>query len=724
MEFEMKQITQNYKTGELRIEEVPFPLIRKGGVLVRNHFSIISTGTEKSTIQVSQKGYIGKAKEKPDLAKQVINTVKVQGFKKTYDLVMNKLNTPIPLGYSSSGTIIEVGEDSYEFQVGDRVACAGGGYANHAEVIFVPKNLCVKLPPEVRFEQAAFTTLGSIALQGLRQADVRIGEIVGVIGLGLIGLLTVQLLKAAGCLVIGVDINSYALENGKKSGADYTIDSHLSEVNSLVQSITHKNGVDAVIITAATRSSELIELAGEISRKKGKVIVLGNVGMNIPRSVYYLKELDLKLSCSYGPGRYDPTYEEYGLDYPFAYVRWTEKRNMEAFVQMIKEKKIDTGKIVTHRFRFENAQQAYDLITSKKEKFVGVLLEYDSQQEPKPIIEVEEVELNKVDQIKIALIGAGNFAQSTILPSLKKYKNIDLVAVLVAESHLAKNVAEKFGIKKCVSDPSSIFSNKNINSVIISTRHNLHAHYVIEGLRNNKNVYVEKPLAVKENELKEIIQVRNLTKKDVFVGFNRRFASFIKKCKEYFATRETPIFINYRINAGFVPAEHWIQSNKEGGGRIIGEVCHFVDLCQFVCNSKYKSVFAQNISDDNLRDNVAITIKFDDGSIGNVNYISKGDKKYSKERIEIFCENSVVVIDDFKRLEVYRAGKHKIYKGVQDKGHSKQVELWLESLEKSKSIPVPFIESVNSTIATFMIHESLNKERVIYFDEYSQRFFE
>ncbi len=564
----MKQITQNYKTGELKIEEVPIPLINEGGVLVRSYYSVISAGTERATIEVSKKGYIGKAKEKPEQVKQIIQIAKKQGLKKTYDLVMNKLNTPVPLGYSSSGIVIEVGKNAFEFQVGDKVACAGAGYANHAEIIFVSKNLCVKVPLNVTLEEAAYTTLGSISLQGIRQADVRLGERVAVVGLGLIGLLTVQLLKAAGCIVIGIDIDSSTISNANKCGADYTIDSKLENVYSLVQSITEDNGVDAVIITAATSSNEPVELAGRISRKKGRVVVVGDVGMNIPRNIYYSKELDFKLSCSYGPGRYDPNYEEYGIDYPIGYVRWTEKRNMEAFLRLVKEKKIDLGKITTHEFKIENAEEAYHLITSKKkEKFVGVLLEYDNQKEIKKIVKTKDLKAKKSSKINIGVIGAGNFAQSTILPILKKYKDINLEGVLRAKSHLSQNIAKKFGIRKCYSEPRSIFTDRNINAIIIAARHNLHATYVIEGLKNNKNIYVEKPLAITEGDLEEIIRARNATDNDVLVGFNRRFAPHVEKCKEFFAKKKSSMFVSYRINAGFIPADNWIQ-NKEGGGRI------------------------------------------------------------------------------------------------------------------------------------------------------------
>jgi polar amino acid transport system substrate-binding protein len=668
---------------------------------------------------------IGKAKEKPEQVKLVLHALKTQGLKKTYDLVTNKLNTPVALGYSSCGEVIEVGEDAYEFQVGDRVACAGAGYASHAEVVFIPKNLCARVPEDVNSEEAAFSTLGAIALQGIRNANAHLGEIVAVIGLGLIGLLTVQMLKAAGCVVIALDIDPWAMENAVRCGADYSGNLKSDEAASLIHPMTRGNGADAVIITASTKSNFPVEFAGVISRKKARIVVVGDIGMMIPRRLYYLKELNFRISCSYGPGRYDPGYEEYGIDYPIGYVRWTEKRNMEAFLQLIKERKIDPHKLITHKFKIEEARRAYDLITGKTaEKYIGVLIGYDEAKPVEKTIKMREPESSAAAPIKAGIIGAGNFMQFTLLPILKKREDVELSAVVAAEGYLSQNVALKFGIGRCYSEPASIFSDRNINTVIIATRHHLHATYAIEGLKNNKNVYVEKPLAINEMELKEIIRAHGESKTEIFVGFNRRFASHIVKCKEFFAKRNEPMFIIYRINAGFIPGNHWIQSIQEGGGRIIGEVCHFLDLCQFLCQSNFESIFAQNIGNDPLRENISVTIKFVDDSLATVNYLANGDKSYSKERIEIFCQNSTAVIDDFRKLELIRDGKREVLGGRQDKGHQRQVESWVKSLQENKQIPIPFEESVNTTIATFMVHESLNKGKVIYFDEYRQKFFE
>jgi polar amino acid transport system substrate-binding protein len=486
-------------------------------------------------------------------------------------------------------------------------------------------------------------------------------------------------------------------------------------------SVTQGIGVDAVILTAATRSNQPVELAGEICRKKGRVVVVGVVGMNIPRSVYYAKELDFKISCSYGPGRYDPHYEEHGIDYPVGYVRWTEKRNMQAFLQMLAQKRVDLDKITTHRFKIEDAREAYDLIMGKtEERFIGVLLEYEQEKEVRPDITLRKAGLETTKGVNIGVIGAGSFAQATILPFLQKKEDVNLVGVLAAESHLSQNVAKKFGFAKCYSRPEDVFADPGLDAVVIATRHDFHAPYTLQGLKSGKHIYVEKPLAINKDQLQEIVRVYDESDRDVLVGFNRRFAPHIERCKGFFAQRQAPMFINYRINAGYVPPDHWMQNKEEGGGRIIGEVCHFIDLCQFVCQSEYQSVFAQNIGNDVLRDNVAITVKFEDGSLANVNYLANGDTSFPKERMEIFCENAIAVVDDFRLLHLVRGGKPNIVKGHQDKGHKHQMELWIQSFKEGKGVPVPFPESVNATIATFMVHESLNTEKVIRFDSYAK----
>jgi len=717
----MKQIIQDHKAGDLRIADVPSPLLSEGGVLVQNAWSAISSGTERDSIEIAQKNIFEKAKERPDELKKVIRSIQTIGLKQTYDLVLNKLETPVALGYSSAGRIIEAGKNAGEFRVGDRVACAGAKYANHAEIIFVPRNLCVKVPDIVTYEEAAYTTLGAIALQGVRLSEATVGDKVAVIGLGLIGLLTVQILKASGCAVLGIDIDQYAIDNAKKSGADVCGHSRNDDINGLVDSITQHLGVDAAIITASTESNEPVELAGEITRKKGRVVVVGNVSMSIPRKNYYAKELDFKVSCSYGPGRYDPGYEELGIDYPIGYVRWTEKRNMETFLGLVKDKKIDLSKITTHRVKFENALEAYEIVLGKKkEEHIGILLEYEDKKEYPPTLKVLSAGPGKNSQIKLGLIGLGNFMQATILPILKKQDGVSIEGVATTKGHVAKHIAVKYRIAECYSNAKDMFSNPGINTVMIASRHNSHAQYVIEGLKTKKHVYTEKPLAINALELKEIIELRKSVTTDVMVGFNRRFAPLVVKCRGFLNQLPEPKLINYRINAGYVPPEHWIQNAEEGGGRIIGEVCHFVDLCSFICGAGFESIFAQTTGDNRQRDNLCVMIRFKDGSLANVSYISTGDKIYSKERIELYSCGAVMVIDDFRRLELIKDGKRKLYNSVQDKGHMRQLALWIESIKDGKTIPVPFNESVASTMATFAIHESLNKGETVGFEAFSR----
>lgn len=705
----MKQITQNYKTGDLKLQEVPIPVLRPGGVLVRNHFSVISAGTEKATIEISKKGYIGKAKAKPDQVRQVLQTLKKIGLKQTYALVMSRLNTPVPLGYSSAGRVILAGDESREFQAGDRVACAGAGYASHADVIYVPRNLCVPIPEKVSDRDAAYATIGAIALQGVRQADVRLGENVVVLGLGLIGLLTVQLLKAAGCVVIGLDINPAAVENGIASGADHGLVMGDSDVATAVHDISGGIGADAVIITAATSSSQPVELAGGISRKRGKVVVVGDVRMDIPRNAYYAKELDLRLSCSYGPGRYDPAYEEHGRDYPAGYVRWTEKRNMQAFLQLLAEKRIDLQKLTTHTFPFAKAEEAYALITDKTpgRSYIGILLEYDPREPEKPSIPAPRPSDTR-SRFHIGLIGAGNFAQATLIPALKSRSNLELTGVVTGESHMTRSVADKISALRCYSTPEEVLEDTDVDTIVISTRHHLHAPYVAEALRRGRQVYVEKPLAMTEEGLREVVEARSDARGDVFVGFNRRFAPLVRKAVDFFAPRSAPMFINCRINAGYLPGTHWTQSPEEGGGRIIGEVCHFVDLCRFIIGADYSSVFARNLGGDAQRNNLSALLEFSDGSLASISYLANGDTAYPKERIELFSGNSTAVIDDFRKLERVREGRIRLTKQPQDKGHREEIVRWLDSLERGEALPVFFEESVDATVATFLIHESLN----------------
>jgi len=611
------QIIQYQKTGDMLIEELPMPRLKEGGILVQNYFSLISAGTERNSVQTAQASVIGKVKSRPDLVKQVLDNVKKQGLISTYRKVQTRLDNYKKLGYSSAGVVVESSTD--EFKIGDRVACAG--YASHAEYVFIPKNLAVKIPDNVSFEDAACATLCSIALQGVRQAEPRIGENVAVIGLGLVGLITIQILVANGCRVIGTDISGRNLQLAKDLGCADCILSDSTAASRIVN-FTKGYGTDAVIITAATKSNAPLELALEIARKKSKIVVIGDVKMNIPRAPFYEKELDIRNSCSYGPGRYDPNYELKGNDYPIGYVRWTEKRNMEACLALMAQSKIKMQKLITHKFPIQNSLEAYNLILGKSnEPYLAILIEYPQNgkgaksKEYKIELESSNERLISGDLIA-GFIGAGNFAQSLLIPPLSKLK-IPLRGLATSTPVNAKTIGNKFKFGFCTTKPEDIFSDPEINTVFIATRHDTHAKYVIESLINNKNTYVEKPLAISSKELAEIEKIYQQKLSEgmnpfLMVGYNRRFSSAIKEIKNFFKERRETLLINYRINAGFIPLSHWYQDEKQKG-RIIGEVCHFVDTMQFILGEKPIRVFTSLIKDVGNKynnDNVLLIINF------------------------------------------------------------------------------------------------------------------
>ncbi len=715
----MLQVIQNYKSGELKVDEVPEPALLPGGILVRNVFSLISSGTEKTTVETAQKSLLGKAQSRPDLVKKVLAVAKREGLLSTFRLVKNKLDTLVPMGYSSAGIVLAVADDVDEFSVGDRVACAGQGYASHAETIFVPKNLAVKIPTAVDFDEAAFATLGAIAMQGVRQAQLVVGEKVAVIGLGLIGLITVQILKASGCVVAGFDISSSACSLATELGADHAL---LTSGNFLpvIEKMTDGYGVDCTIITASTKSNEPVLLAGDITRIKGSVIIVGAVPADVPRSPFYEKEIDFRFSRSYGPGRYDSSYEEKGLDYPYGYVRWTENRNMQSFLQLTADKKIDLRKITSHRFKIEEADKAYQLITGKskiKESFIGILLEYAHRRDIEPVKELTvtapPLSASALPTVHVGFIGAGNFAQNYLLPVLKKDKRVSLTTVSTSKGLTATNAAKKFKFQSATTDNLEIIRNKEIDALFIATRHHLHASYVIEGMKQNKAVFVEKPLALDYAQLQEIIRTAETHSPRVMVGFNRRFSPAVVETKTFLSKKIQPCVATYRVNAGFVPKEHWTQDPIEGGGRIIGEVCHFVDLLTFLIGSNPIKVYADVITstrDDMMsKDNTSITFKYRDGSIATIIYTASGDRSFPKERIEIFNENSVAVIDDFRKVTFSRNGKLRTFgSSKQDKGYKHALNAFIECALNGGASPISLQDSVNATVSTLKILESLS----------------
>lgn len=721
----MKQILQNYKTGELILAEAPTPLCRANGVLVRSITSLVSAGTERRMIELAQKGLLGKVRARPDLVRQVINKIKMDGLLETYRQVMARLDTPVPLGYSSSGVVVEVGERVDEFEIGDRVACAGSGYASHAEVVWVPKTLCVKMPDGVSFEEAAFVALGGIVLHSVRLAELTLGEYVAIIGLGLLGQIAVQIVKASGCGVFGIDIDAEKVALAKELGADAGAIIGQDDVPARVNNFTCGIGADAVIILASTTSNEPIELAAEIARERARIVATGLVGSDIPREAFYEKELDFKVPRAWGPGMYDESYEEGKLDYPLPYVRWTAKRNMEEFLRLVPQGKVRLDRIITHRFPIEKALHAYEMITSKpRARYIGVLLIYDKERRL-----TDKVELKKrsaysrtVERaVNIGLVGAGQFARASILPALKGLNEVNFRAIATASGTSARGVGDKFGFEYCTTDYQKILEDPDVDCVIIATRHNLHAKFVIEALKHRKDVFVEKPLALSLPELKQIVKVWNESQRRLMVGFNRRFSPFSIEAKQLLSQSDEPMVINCRVNAGFVPKDSWIQNPNEGGGRIIGEACHFIDLTQYFTDSIPTRVYAEAISRHSdaymSEDNVIITIKLKNGSTASITYVANGDKSFPRERVEIFRDQSVCLIDNFKSMSFTRRGKQKKMRKLNvDRGHQNQFSTFISCVKNGDPMPVDFKEYVYTTLATFKIIESLNKHASVDID--------
>lgn len=707
----MKQVIQNFKTGELYVDEVPLPSISKGMVLVENKFSLISAGTERGTVKVGKASLIGKAKQRPDLVAQVLQNIKKEGLKATLDKVRTKLDSLKALGYSTSGVVAASMDTGNQFQVGERVACAGQDYASHSEIVAIPQNLVAKIPDNVSFEDASYTTLGAIALQGVRQSDPTLGDNVCVIGLGLLGQITCQLLKANGCNVFGIDLSSRLVDLAKETSADNAMLRSDSNLLATLDDFTNGHGFDCVIITAAAPSNDPIELSAIIARKKGKIIVVGAVKMDIPRDPhFYRKELDLRMSCSYGPGRYDVNYEENGEDYPYAYVRWTEQRNMDAFLKLISNGSINLKPLTTHVFDIIEAEKAYDIVLGKvEEPSIGILLKYPDANPNKTTPNVK-VNNNKTENINVGFIGAGSFAQSYLIPNVKSAGG-SLDTVVTTKGITSKNVAQKFGFNTASSNISDVLNKENVNTIFIATPHNSHAEFVIKSLKSNKNVFVEKPLAMSQEELIAVQKAYKESNSNLMVGFNRRFAEVSKSIKTAFNNLSEPLFVNIRVNAGFIPKEHWTQNPELGGGRIIGEICHFIDLMQYFTDSEPIKVYAEciNTSNEKLKadDNISIIVKFKNGSIGNLNYLANGDKSLPKELIEVFGGGKIGRIHDFRFGELH--DKNKVVKiKSNSKGHKQEVEAFLKSIKEGKSSPISFESIFLTTKTTFKIIDSLN----------------
>ncbi len=714
----MKQLLQNMKNGTTEVKEIPIPRPAKGMALVQTAYSLVSAGTEKTLVEFAEKNIFEKAASRPDLVKQVIDKAKREGALTTFESAFHRLDQPMYPGYSSSGTIIALGDDMTGFQVGDRVACGGGKYAVHAEYCTIPRNLLVKIPADVHFEEAAFATLGAVAMHGFRLASPQLNETVLVIGLGLLGLMAIQAALAAGCHVLGLDISQDRVKLAKDLGAEACL---RTEIESFSNTFTKNRGFDHVLICAGSKDNDSIELAGQMCRDRGNVIAIGAVGLEIPRKLYYEKEINFRVSRSYGPGRYDTEYEEKGHDYPIGFVRWTEGRNMESFIDLIACGKMNVRKLITHLIPIEEGQRAYELITGKSgESFLGVLLEYQNSFEAYK--QDEPVQIAKTSHplaVTVGVLGAGNYATTTFLPALKKCtKPISLLSIASGSGSSARHAAEKFGFEKVDTSGNAILDDPAINTIVLLTRHHLHGTQVLRAIQNGKNVYCEKPLALTIEELEAIYQaVQRKSDPILTVGYNRRFSPMGKKLFEFFSDCQEPVAMHYTINAGYIPPNHWTQDPAIGGRRIIGECCHFIDVLQFISQSHPTSVYSIALPDNGRynQDNVSLQIKFTNGSIGTISYLANGEKSYPKERLEVFGAGKIAVLDDFRTLETWDKGNHHRMKSVlrQDKGHAASWQMFINTITDGSDWPIPMEDLFYTTLASFAAVHSIQENDVI-----------
>ncbi len=714
----MKQLLKNLRDGETLIADVPVPTVRPGMVLVKTAASLVSVGTERMVVEFAEKSLVGKAQSRPDLVRQVMDKARREGLVSTIEAAFNRLDQPMALGYSSAGTVVAVGDGVEGFKPGDRVACAGGGYAVHAEYALIPQNLLALLPDTVDFESAAFSTLGAIALQGFRLAQPQVGETVAIVGLGLLGLLAVGIAKAGGCSVFGVDLDPARVALANLLGANAVVREGAEDVG---RSFSQGRGFDTVLICADTSSNDPVELAGELARDRGTVVAVGAVGLEIPRKVYYEKELQLLISRSYGPGRYDPAYEEKGQDYPLGYVRWTEGRNLQAVVDLIGSGKLEVAALITHRFPIEAADQAYKLISGKRdEKFLGVVITYapESEIRTKSQVDISRIVLAPplTGEIALGVLGAGNYATATFLPAVQKAGGITKVGIASAAGLTARHAANRFGFAFASSDEQEILQNERINLVAILTRHHQHARQVMAALKNGKSVFCEKPLAL---TLEELVEVERLVETGetplLTIGYNRRYAPFSQKLSNFFNTRSEPLIAHYRVNAGFLPDNHWLHDPTVGGGRIIGEGCHFIDYLIFLVGALPQKVhtFALPNAGRYHEDNVQMVFSFRDGSMGTVTYLANGDKTFPKERVEVFCGGRVAVLDDYRSLELIHQGHRETSQARlrQDKGHQAGWQAFLNAVRSGGQPPIPYEQIFGGARATFAAVKSLKTGR-------------
>ncbi|OKZ17409.1 MAG: dehydrogenase [Butyricimonas synergistica] len=700
----MKQIIQDLKSGATVLEEVPVPQVKSGYVLIQTTRTLVSLGTERMLVEFGKANLIDKARQQPDKVKQVLDKIKTDGLQPTLEAVFNKLGQPLPLGYCNVGKVVAVGRGVTEFVVGDRVASNG----NHAEYVCVPKNLVAKIPDNVTDEEATFTVIGSIGLQGIRLLNPQLGECVVVVGLGLIGLVAAELLKANGCKVIGVDFDQQKVDIAKNKGIYAINPKNGIDPVKYVEEITGGVGADGVLITASAKGDEVIHQACLMSRKRGRVVLVGVIGLNMRRDDFYKKELSFQVSCSYGAGRYDEEYENKGHDYPLAYVRWTEKRNFETILGAISSKILDVQPLITEEVDLANYAEIYG--DMRKHGSIASILKFPVDSTIERVVPVGENRV-MVGSGKLGIIGAGNFASATIIPALQKV-NAPIKYIASAQGLTAKVLAKKAKAENATSDYRVMLNDPEINTVIITTRHNLHASMVMETLEAGKSVFAEKPLCLNEEELQNIenAYMKANDKITLTVGFNRRFSPFAVKMKALVGGG--PKNIVATMNAGYIPPEVWVQDMEVGGGRIIGEACHFIDLCSFLADSKVIAVCMNALGENPQEntDNVSILLKYENGTNAVINYFANGSKSYAKERVEVFSQEKVLVLDNWRRLEGFGVKGFSKMTGTMDKGHKRQFALLNERVQKGGEALIPFESIVNTTRASFACIESLKKK--------------
>ncbi len=716
----MRQVVQDARSGRVTVEEVPAPALRAGGVLVRTGASVVSAGTERSVLAFGEKTLLGKARERPELVRQVWEKYRQEGLAQTYAAVMSRLQHPTPLGYSAAGTVVAVGSGAGLLRVGDRVACAGAGYAVHAEVLFVPRNLCVRLPArpdggEIPWEEAAFATLGAIALQGVRLVAPTLGERVVVIGLGVIGQLAVQLFRAHGCAVLALDRDPVRVGLARELEAEAAITAGEDSPAPAVLAFTRGRGADAVLIAAASDSNEPVELAGEVARRKGRVVVVGAVRMDVPRRTYYERELSLTVSCSYGPGRYDPAYEEGGQDYPIAYVRWTEQRNMEAFLDLLAAGRLDVRSLITHRLPLADAESAYQLLGPEAaESSLGIVLTYPpaaAPAVPPSVPVVRPAVAPAAGLVGIGAVGAGAFARTVVFPTLRRIAGVRLRVVATATGLTASRCARRFGFERATTDVGAVLEDPDVRAVVILTPHRLHAPLAAAALKAGRHVFVEKPLCVSEEELRELAALyRSLAAGPgaplLTVGFNRRFSPLAARLRaETAGTR--PLVLAYRVNAGALASGHWLGAPEEGG-RIVGEACHFIDLAVFLTGALPVRVFAAGAG--GAADPSVLIVDLADGSLLTLSYVDSGSRRLSKERLEVFAGGRSWVLEDWRVLQTFgERRRRRVRRWSQAKGHPEELAAFVSAICAGGPEPIPVDQVIATTQATFSALESFRR---------------